>query len=139
MAEEVKVGLRKKPKYYAADKWSWDDFPKELKPTIVMGYIIGGFFLLSLALGIFHFPFGAMMAGNGDIKMEFGWPMTFLSMDSVNPETNPILLTGLLIDTLLYIVVAYILNVIVTFFLIRFDIAFSENKKYSPKLYKIKK
>jgi hypothetical protein len=128
--------VEKGRRYYHADKFTLQDLPRVLIPSKRMGYIIGGFFILSFILGLFTFPLGALMSGNSDLTMNFGWPMTFFALDSTNVNTIPIKFFGLIVDLLIYLSISYIIEIIINYFSLEFNYTFSENSKYAPKLYK---
>jgi len=111
----------KKLEYIQSDKLSWEDFkksfPKELIPTQKTGYILGAIFIIVTIWGFMHFPFGSIMSGRMDISLKVGIPMTFFELSFENPETFPLILSGLIVDTLIYLIIAYAIDVSINVFL----------------------
>ncbi len=119
----IKDSLGKQNQYYKADKFTWDEFvkqiPKELYPSKIMGYLIGMIFILMVIIGAFNFPVSALLSGKLDIKLEIGLPMVFFVLNLENAEEIPIKIGGLLVDSLIYVFVAYCLNVVLNLFILK--------------------
>ena len=112
---------KKQREYYKAEKFTFSDFrkilPPQLIPTKRFSYIIGTIFILIIIIGLFNFPLGSMMAGNLKVKFAVGFPMDFFVIDLQNTETLPIRFFGLFIDTIIYLFVAYAIDVAISIFL----------------------
>jgi len=112
----------------------FDKIPKEFVPTAKFGWIFIIIFLAVLFVGMFSFfsSIGSLMSGNLDMALEIGYPMTFFSLNLLEVETLPIFFIPLIVDLVLYLLVAYILDVLLNVFII--DVL-----KITPKENKINK
>jgi hypothetical protein len=92
--------------------------PRQLIPTKRMGSIFGGIFILVLIISAFQFPYSSLMAGNTDIKIEIGYPLVFVELGIIERGEFPIKVVNLIISILLYLIIAYgidiALNLILT-------------------------
>jgi len=119
MVEQEKEARKPAPKiaYPSAEKESLGDlikkvFPKQLRPTKRMGIYFGFIFLIVSAIALFQFPFGSFMTGNIDIIINVGYPWHFLEFSLKDPAKVPLLIGGLVLDLLLYAIVAYSADVV---------------------------
>jgi len=135
---------KKQREYYEAKHFSITDFkkiiPPQLVPTKRFSYIIGTIFILVIIIGIFNFPLGSMMAGNLKVKFAVGFPMDFFVIDLQNTEEMPIKFLGLIVDLIIYFVVAYAIDVALAVFLsssFYSDIVKSKATA-KPEVYKVK-
>jgi hypothetical protein len=117
---QKKVIVVKKPKYPYAGKETITEiigriFPRKLIPTKRMGAIFGGLFLLALIIAVFQFPLDSLISGNPNISITVGYPYPFLDfgLTEVN-ESSPLRIRGLAIDLLLYLIISYIADILLT-------------------------
>jgi hypothetical protein len=107
--------------YVQAEKLKTSDFrktiPKELIPTNRTNYIFGGLFLLVVIIGFIQFPFGSFLSGNLEISVKIGWPLVFFEFALMDLDTLPIKFGGLILDLILYFVVAYATDVAINVFM----------------------
>lgn len=97
-----------------------ESIPKEMIPTKRLGYFLGAIFLVVVVIGLFKFPLGKMMNTTEpelDINLSIGEPWPFFQLQLLRPEESPIRLGGLLGDLLIYIFVAYLMDVLLNFIL----------------------
>ena len=134
-----------KPKYYKADKLSLSDFrktiPKEFIPTKKLNYIFGGIFIIVVVIGLLQFPFISMLSGNiENMSIRVGLPWSFFVFNLENPETLPIRFGGLILDLILYLIIAYAVDVALNVFMRSslYD-SFRKKKSKRPVIYKSKK
>ncbi|MDH3353361.1 MAG: hypothetical protein OEL87_02850 [Nanoarchaeota archaeon] len=86
--------------------------PKVLTPTKRINKIFGAIFILTLIISAMQFPLGSMMSGEFEsIAIKVGFPLHFLELDSLNKDKSPTLPINLLIDLLLYLIVAYAIDI----------------------------
>ena len=112
--------------------------PKELKPTKKTGYIFGTIFVIVVVIALFQFPLGAMLAGNINISIKVGLPMTFLEFSLIEPSKSPAKINGLIIDLLLYLFIAYAIDVILNLIINNHLLQSVEDKKKRPKVFQDK-
>jgi len=112
--------------------------PKELKPTKRTGYVFGTIFLIVVIIALFRFPLGKMMAGDANVSIKVGLPMTFLKFDLMNPTESPAKINGLIIDILLYLFLAYAIDVILNLIMHNSLLESSEEEKKRLKVFKDK-
>jgi hypothetical protein len=90
-------------------------FWKKLKPSSLTAYTFEILFLAGLMISLVNFPIGDFMSGNINAKISFGWPLTFFEIDPQNPSNSlPIKFAGLIMDLLIYILVSYLFDLIVS-------------------------
>jgi len=140
----IKPRAPKKIKYHFAGKESLlqtlsKSIPKELKPTKKTGYAFGVIFLIVIIIALLKFPLGAMMAGNTNVSITVGIPKTFLEFDLMNPTEPPAKVNGLIIDLLLYVFLAYAIDVIINLVMNNSLMESTEERKKRPKIFKNKK
>ena len=87
-----------------------------LIPTKRIGYILGGILIIILIISFLSFPLGSFMSINpsASVKFNIGWPVVFFSLDLMNPESMPINWIPLILSFLAYIIIAYIIDVIIS-------------------------
>ena len=85
------------------------------KPTIRLEYFFSIILVLVLILALLTFPLSALLNAGVDeasaVVFKVGWPMPFFELTYNDIQKNPINFLGLLVDLLLYFLVAYILDV----------------------------
>ena len=112
----MKEAPKKKVEYRFAGKESITDIirnsiPKELTPTKRFGSIFGIIFLLVVVIAIFQFPFSSLLAGNADQTIKVGFPWTFLEFSLGEMSESPAKIKGLIFDILIYLLIAYAIDV----------------------------
>jgi hypothetical protein len=112
--------------------------PKELKPTKKTGYAFGGIFLIVVVIALLKFPIGEMMAGNANVSLEVGIPKTFLEFDLMDPAGAPAKIDGLIIDLLIYIFIAYAIDVIINLVINNRLLESKEERAKRPQIFKDK-
>jgi len=140
----IKPGTPKEIKYRFAGKESLlqtlsRSIPKELKPTKKTGYAFGVIFLIVIIIALLRFPLGAMMAGDTNVSLTVGLPMTFLEFNLMDPTEPPAKIGGLMIDLLLYIFIAYAIDVIINLVMHNRLMESTDERKKRPKVFKNKK
>lgn len=111
-------------------------FPKELIPTKITGYLILSLFLMSLLLALIQFPLGRMLSGNVDIEISVGYPWPFFLFGILEPTKSPLVIKGLILDLLLYVLVAYILEVIFNYLMSSPFMKSKKDRSVKPKLFR---
>jgi len=91
--------------------------PEQLIPTKRIGTIFGAIFILVLIIAAFQFPLGSLLAGNTDLTIKVGFPMTFLELALKESGIRPIKPVGLIFDLLLYIILAYAIDIAINLIL----------------------
>ena len=109
----------KKPEYRYAGKETLTEiigraFPRQLIPTKKMGEIFGGLFILTMILAIFQFPYGSLIAGETNISIGIGYPYPYFDFGLSDTDESPLRIPGLIIDMILYLILAYIIDVTAT-------------------------
>ncbi|RMD45893.1 hypothetical protein D6829_00905 [Candidatus Pacearchaeota archaeon] len=88
------------------------EFPKEFVPTHITAYLMMGMFLAFIILSLLNFPFGKLIAGQTNAEINVGYPLVFLKLGTSTVGKFPLSIWRLLIDLLVYFLVAYILGVL---------------------------
>ena len=134
--------IQKKVEYKHINKESLSDLisktiPKQLIPTKRIGTIFGIIFLAVVVLAIMQFPFGSLMSGNGNIVITVGYPWHFLEL---NPSSDsPAKPKALILDLLLYLLLAYVIDVLINLLLSAPSLELEERKKKRPLVFKDRK
>ena len=132
---EIKYGFAgKEPLFLTITK----SIPKELVPTKRTGYIFGAIFLLVIIIGLFNFPLSEMMAGNTNASMDVGLPMVFLRFNLMDIAEPPVKMGGLIIDLLLYLFIAYAIDVIINLVMNNRLTESAEERKKKPEVFRYK-
>ena len=110
---------QKKPRYYQPGKESLGGLikktlPKSLIPTKRVASIMAYIFLGVIVMALFQFPLGELMAGRTDISIFIGYPLPFLEFKLLDNEGSPALPINLFIDILVYLLLAYILDIVIS-------------------------
>jgi large-conductance mechanosensitive channel len=108
--------ITKKQQKQTISKTVGSTIPTELIPTKKTNWIFGIIFILIIFIGIAQFPLGKLLQGNIDVKISFGIPWTFLEFDLENAETMPFKFGGLIGDMLIYVLIAYAIDVAINVF-----------------------
>jgi hypothetical protein len=104
-------------------------FPRELKPTKKTNYIFIAILVVVLLWGFIQFPWGSVFSLEQEVQIKLGYPMAFFYLDLMNPEGFPFKFGGLIVDLLIYVIIAYIIDVVL-------NVAFMKppvSKKKEPK------
>jgi hypothetical protein len=91
--------------------------PAQLIPTKRVGTIFGAIFILVLIIAAFQFPFSAIMSGNLEATIQVGYPWRFMELELAETSSSPIKPIGLLLDLIIYIVLAYGIDIILSLML----------------------
>jgi hypothetical protein len=113
------VPTTKKPEYKYAGKETLTEIigkalPRQLIPTKRMGAIFGFLFLLALILAIFQFPLSELIAGEANVSITIGFPYPFLDFGLTDVEQSPIRTAGFAIDLILYLFIAYAIDILIS-------------------------
>lgn len=114
-------------------------FPKQLIPTKKTNIIFGLIFLAVIILAGIQFPFGQMLSGNLDITISIGYPWHFLEFNLSDTEKSPILILNLFLDLILYIILAYAIDIILNLILKNPLLKSEEQTSQQPVIFKDKK
>lgn len=113
--------------------------PKQFIPTKRIGSIFGLIFLLVIIIAAFQFPFGSLMSGNIDLTIKMGYPLPFLELELKETDTSPLKPINLILDILLYIILAYAIDVALNLILKNPLLKSKEETKKIPIVFKNKK
>jgi len=116
-----------------------DITPKQFIPTKIMGAIFGGIFILVLIIAALQFPFSSMMSGNVDITINIGYPWAFLELELTGDGGSPLRPLALILDIILYAIIAYMANVIINLMLKNPLLQSKEELKQKPTIFKDRK
>jgi hypothetical protein len=110
----------KAPKYKIVGNRSTDPtikkiIPKEFLPTKRMATILGLIFLAVIILALIQIPYGGLLKGNLEIKV--GYPLPFLDFGAEISGTLPAKPLNLTIDLIIYLMLSYIIDVLITLML----------------------
>lgn len=114
-------------------------FPRNLKPTKKTNTYLGIIFLAVLALAFVQFPYSSLMTGNTNIVINVGYPWPLLKFSLIEIESNPLQIKGLILDVILYILIAYIADIATNLLLKNPLIISKEDSKKQPKVFEDKK
>jgi len=115
-------------------------FPKELKMTYKTGYLLGFIFLFVIIWALATFPYGSFMSGNNlELEIKVGIPYTFLEFSVENPEESPIRIKGLIIDIILYTLIAYIIDVLINYLIKGYHSLSKEEQEKKPEIFRDRK
>jgi len=106
-----------------------DAVPAYAIPTKKTPYILSGIFTLVVIIGILNFPLFGMFSGNVDVSVKMGLPLTFLEFKLMEPEENPVFIGNLIVDLLIYIFLAYLIDIAINMFLHAKFLRSEEEKK----------
>jgi len=108
--------------------------PKQFIPTERTGTIFGFVILAVMVLAVFQFPFGSLMSGNTDIVVNIGYPFSFIEFALTGDSTAKIV--NLLLDLLIYLILAYAIDVIINLVMKNPLAKSKEQLKQKPIIYK---
>ncbi|MCH7850730.1 MAG: hypothetical protein IH845_03760 [Nanoarchaeota archaeon] len=133
---------QKKPSYTFAGQKSFREIlgkalPPELIPTDKTAKFLGAIFVMVLFIALFKFPYGAFLSTDLNITAQVGVPYPFFEFKLLDPTATPIRIKGLLIDLLIYTLIAYALDVMINFAnKISFISGIRKEKGKYPRFYK---
>jgi len=110
--------------------------PRSMIPTKRTGYILSGIFLIVVVWALVSFPLGSFISGNINQKIIVGIPYSFLEFDLANPSTPPIKIAGLILDLLIYLLLAYIIDVVISLVLNNPLLDSEEKKANAPRVFR---
>ena len=113
-------------------------FPRQLIPSNRVASYLGTIFLLIIIIGFMQTPFEGFMSGKVDITIKLGYPMSFFELDLSHPEELPLKTWGLILDTFLYLFLAYLIDIVVNVAIDSSIFKSSKEKKSLPKAFKDK-
>lgn len=82
--------------------------PKEFIPSDRIGGILGVVFLGVILLALITFPYGSLLSGDMNAKIDIGYPYPFLEL---GVSESPILIYNSIIDLTIYLILSYIIDV----------------------------
>jgi hypothetical protein len=112
--------------------------PHQLIPTARFAKILEIIFIAVIILGILQFPLGKLLAGGTEITTEIGYPWIFLQLNIQSAE-NPLLLLNLLLDFIIYLLLAYIIDISINIILSARIIKSEKELKKIPEVFKLEK
>lgn len=112
--------------------------PKQFTPTKRLPTIFGSIFLLVAIIALFQFPYGSLMSGNTDITIKIGYPLILLEI-KMSGNGSTVYIKNLILDLLLYMVIAYLIDITITLIFHNKLTESKEEKKKYPKIFKNKK
>jgi hypothetical protein len=140
--EVIPKPIPKKAEYTYAGKETISEIigrsiPKQLIPTKRVGTIFGIIILAVIILALFQFPYSSLMSGNTDVTINIGYPWTFIEFD-LSGETTP-KITGLILDILLYLILAYAIDISINLILKNPLLKSKDQLKQKPAVFKDQK
>lgn len=94
--------------------------PSKFIPTKKMFFAFLIVFIVGTFMNLSHFPISQFMSmSNLDkgIIFNLGWPQTFTAFDLLNSKTTPINWINFIANFAIYLLVAYFIDVLFTFFI----------------------
>lgn len=113
-----------------------ETFPKKLIPTKYFGKILILIFILVFVVAGFNFPFASLMAGNTDITINVGYPLPFFKLELTNNEGSAFLVLNFLLDSVIYLILTYIMNIFLNLILQSKLFNLKDKSKKSPTVFK---
>lgn len=124
------MGKEEGVEYINSEKLSSKDLmttiPSEFKPSTRMSYIFSIIFLVVVLIGFLQFPLVSFLGGGLEQAIEIGMPLIFFDFDFSDPEKFPFEMVPLIIDLLIYLAIAYVIDVAISVF---FKSSFSKSMK----------
>ena len=133
-----------KPTYKYAGKESLakilrKSIPKQFIPTERFASILGLIFLAVVLLALFQFPFSKLLSGDTSIIIGIGYPLHFLELGIETATESPLRPLGLFLDIMLYLILAYTIDIVINLITDTRIIKSKEELKKQPKVFKNKK
>ncbi|MCR4284706.1 MAG: hypothetical protein NUV97_01515 [archaeon] len=116
-----------------------DSLPEGAHPTKRTGYILSIIFGLVVLIGALNFPFFSVFSGNTNIEINIGWPLIFLNFQLNNIDSSPIKVGNLIVDILLWVFLAYAIDILINIIMSTKFTKTEEEKKAIPHIYEDKK
>jgi hypothetical protein len=113
-------------------------FPKKLIPTKNFGKIFIFIFVIIFTIAALNFPVSSLMSGNMDATISAGYPLPFLELKLSGNESSPFILANFLIDLIIYLIIAYALNIFLNLILQNDIFKKKEELKGNPVVFKNK-
>ncbi|MCD4771138.1 hypothetical protein K8R30_01845 [archaeon] len=111
---------------------------KRLAPTDRMAVILGFIFLAVIILALFQFPFNKLISGDMNVEVKAGYPWPFLKLGLIDPS-SPLQLKELFLDLIVYIILAYIIDMFIKIISKTKLIKSKEDLKKQPAIFKAQK
>ena len=111
---------------------------KRLAPTDRMAVILGFIFLAVIILALFQFPFSKLISGDMNVEVKAGYPWPFLKLGLIDPE-SPLQLKELFLDLIVYIILAYIIDMFIKIISKTKLVKSKEDLKKKPAIFKVQK
>lgn len=136
--------LRKKTEYKYAGKKTLSQIigkaiPKAFVPTERIAPILGFIFLIVIILALVLFPYDKLLSGDADVVVEIGYPLPFLELGVISTDSSPLRPKGLFIDIILYLLLAYAIDVTINLILGMKLLKSKEELLKKPKVFKSRK
>jgi hypothetical protein len=88
--------------------------PKQFRPTKKLATIFIMLILAVIIFGLISFPYSSILTGTTkNIAIKIGYPLIFLELNLDNPNQFPLNLPSFMIDILLYLLIAYAIDIII--------------------------
>lgn len=90
-----------------------------LIPTKRTEYFFGIIMLIVLIISLLNFPIFSLfsMSTSTDVSLSIGWPIAFFELSMNNPSKMPLKIPEIIISIILYLFIAYLLDVVISLIL----------------------
>lgn len=116
-----------------------ESLPEGAQPTAWTPKIFGAIFVIVILIGALSFPFTGILGGNTKIAITIGYPLVFLELKLYDPEANPMNMINLIADLLIYIFLAYAIDIGINMFMHSKWVKSKEELKGVPQQYRLQK
>lgn len=114
MKKEEKKEIKKDPNKEIVEAIK-TTIPKDFFPTSkLVAEVFGIIFIIALLWSVVGTNIWEMGSAGADLSVDIGWPWGFLTLSAEESEGLPINFWNLILDMLLYLVVAYVVSVVIT-------------------------
>jgi hypothetical protein len=114
--------------------------PKEFFPSKRLELIFGIVFLVIIFLGLIRFPLHSLLSGDTSAAITIGFPFfNFLIFDMIEPENFPLKIPALILDIIIFLIIAYAIDVVMNFVHYKAKSLTKEERGKRPKVFKINK
>lgn len=130
--------MNKEEEYFDSNKNSFQNFLKThpyFNATSKTGKSFGTIFVLVVIFGLVFVNWSSLFSLNQNVSIKIGIPLTFFEINLTTPETLPIIWLGLIIDMIIYLLLAYIIDVLCNYLTIKVK---DSREKKKPEMYKLK-